>query len=105
LEVFFDYLKLKGFTIEEKANEFYKFASNNPKTFQNRLLNYISYHKQRAKSGEISEFTVPNYYKPIKLFCDMSDIIINWKIVKRGIPKERILPMIEFLQLMKLKNY
>jgi hypothetical protein len=41
LEVFFDYLKLKGSTIEEKANEFYKFTSNNPKTFQNRLLNYM----------------------------------------------------------------
>ncbi len=37
LEIFLDYLKLKGPTIEEKANESYKFALNNPKIFQNRL--------------------------------------------------------------------
>ena len=89
LEVFLDYLKLQGTTIEEKANEFYTFALNNARVFQNRLLNYIEFQKNRAKSGEISESTVPNYYKPIKLFCDMNDIIINWKIVTIGIPKGR----------------
>ena len=69
LEVFLDYLKLEGNSIEEKVNRFYEFALGNQKAFQNRLLNYIEFQKKRAKSGEISESTVPNYYKPIKLFC------------------------------------
>ena len=47
------------------------------------------YHlpKERAVKGEIAESTIPNYYKPVKLFCDMNDIIINWKIVTRGMPR------------------
>ena len=57
------------------------------RAFQNRLLNYIEFQKKRAKSGEISESTVPNNYKLIKPFCDMNYIIITWKIVTRGILK------------------
>ncbi|HEU5120437.1 MAG TPA: hypothetical protein VFT71_05575 [Candidatus Nitrosocosmicus sp.] len=89
LEVFLDYLKLRGTTIEEKANQFYEFINQDPKTFQNTLLNYIIFHNDRAKKGQISQSTIPNYYKPIKLFCDMNDIIINWRLVTRGIPKGR----------------
>ncbi|TVP40090.1 hypothetical protein [Candidatus Nitrosocosmicus arcticus] len=89
LEVFLDYLNLKGSTIEEKASQFYDFIRLDTKTFQNALLNYIVFQKGRAFTGEISESTIPNYYKPIKLFCDMNDIIINWRLVTRGIPKGR----------------
>lgn len=89
LEVFLDYLKLQGTTIEEKANQFYEFIHQDPKTFQNALLHYIIFQIERAKRGEISESTIPNYYKPIKLFCDMNDVVINWRLVTRGIPKGR----------------
>lgn len=89
LEVFLDYLKFPGSTIEEKANHFYDFILQDPKTFQNALLNYIMFQSGRASKGEISQSTIPNYYKPIKLFCDMNDVIINWRLVTRGIPKGR----------------
>ena len=89
LEVFLDYLKLQGSTIEAKANQLYEFTKQDPKTFQNALLNYIFFQNDRAKKQEISESTIPNYYKPIKLFCDMNDVIINWRLVTRGIPKGR----------------
>jgi integrase len=89
LEVFLDYLQLSGSTVEEKTNQFYEFIKQDPKTFQNTLLNYFIFQNERAKKGEISQSTIPNYYKPIKLFCDMNDIIINWRLVTRGIPKGR----------------
>jgi len=89
LEVFLDYLKLQGSTNEAKANQLYEFIKQDPKTFQIALLNYIIFQIDRAKKQEISESTIPNYYIPIKLFCDMNDIMINWRLVTRGIPKGR----------------
>lgn len=89
LEVFLDYLKLQGSTVEAKANQFYEFIKQDPRIFQNTLLNYFIFQNERAKKGEISQSTIPNYYKPIKLFCDMNDVIINWRSVTRGIPKGR----------------
>jgi hypothetical protein len=71
LEVFLDYLRLQGSTIEEKANQFYEYIKQDTKTFQNALLNYFIFQNERAIRGEISQSTIPNYYKPIKLFCDI----------------------------------
>lgn len=44
------------------------------------------FQKERAFKGEIAESTIPNYYKPVKLFCDMNNVIINWKLVSRDMP-------------------
>lgn len=87
LEVFLDYLQLSGSTVEEKATQFYEFIKQDPRTFQNALINFIIFQKERAYRGEIVESTIPNYYKPIKLFCDMNDIIINWRLITRGVPR------------------
>jgi hypothetical protein len=50
-------------------------------------MKFIRYQKSRAEKGEISRSTLPNYYKPIKLFCEMNDLMLNWKKITRGIPK------------------
>jgi len=44
---------------------------------------------QELEKKEISESTLPNYYKPIKLFCQENDINLNWKKISRRIPKGR----------------
>ena len=58
--------------------------------------------------GKISQATVANYYKAIRLFCEMNDLVLNWKKVARGMPKGRQAandraPTIEELQ--KLLEY
>lgn len=50
---------------------------------------YLRYQRGRADRGEVSESTLPNYYKPIKLLCEMNDIVLNWRKITRGLPKGR----------------
>lgn len=75
-----------------------------PKNFQKRLLNYVVYHKERARSVKISESIVPNYYKPIKLFCDINDMVINWRMVTKGILKGKHTTEIKIPTVDEIKN-
>src|SRR5215204_164093 len=72
LEYFFDYLGLKG-TLKEKCFTFYNQAKSDLRYTQHQLMLYIKYQKERAEKGEIAESTINNYYKSIKLFCEMND--------------------------------
>jgi hypothetical protein len=74
----------------------------------NKLVEFAQYQKQRAQKGELSESTIPNYFKVIKLFCVMNDIIVNWQKLKKGIPRgkhaaQERAPTIEEIQ--KLLEY
>jgi hypothetical protein len=66
----------------------------------------MSYQVDRANRKIISKSTVRNFYKPIKLFCEMNNIILNWKIISKGIPlatysKDRIPTVDEILEVLK----
>jgi len=88
LNVFLEFLGLEG-TIEQKAEEFFIKSKHNVQWTQDNLLRFMSLQYQRVEQGKISDATVPNYYKAIKLFCEMNDLVLNWKKVSRGMPKGR----------------
>jgi integrase len=88
LEYFFDYLGLKG-TLKEKCLTFYNQAKTDLRYTQHQLMLYIEYQKERAEKGEIAESTINNYYKSIKLFCEMNDLLLNWKKIAKGKPQHR----------------
>lgn len=87
-EIFLNFLSLSG-DLNEKALQFYQKAKSNPQWFQDNFMKFIEYQKQRAIRCEISANTIGNYYKATKLFCEMNNIVINWKIISRGIPLGR----------------
>ncbi len=88
LEVFLDFLNLKG-TLEDKVLVFHQKSINNPAWLSQKLIQFIQYQKERVQRNEISETTIPNYLKAIKLFCVMNDITINWQKLSKGLPTSK----------------
>jgi hypothetical protein len=88
-KTFLDFLEIKGKGIEERINNFYDLAKENPQFLQDSLLNFFIYQKELVSKGEIVASSISNYYKPVKLFCKVNDILINWKFISREIPREK----------------
>jgi hypothetical protein len=76
-KAFLDYCEIPGLEIEERLVNFCNKAKQNPQWLQNSLMNFIIFQKERVLNGEIAASTISNYYKPIKLFCEVNDILIN----------------------------
>jgi len=86
LDLFLRHIGIEGDTFEERARSFASKARD--VQWATMVINdYMRYQKERALRKEISESTVPNYYKPIKLFLEMNDIVLNWKKIARRIPR------------------
>lgn len=89
LKNFFDYLEIKG-DIKTQARAFVAMANEKGKNWvYASAMKFLSYHKERAERGEVSNASVRNYYKPLKLFLEMNDIELPWKKISRGIPRAR----------------
>ncbi len=88
LRYFFDFLKLDG-ELELQAESFVKQTKKNPSWATSSIMKFIRFQKERVEKGEISAVSISNYYKPIRLFCDMNDIDLNWKKITRAIPKSK----------------
>jgi hypothetical protein len=87
LDKFLSYCGLEG-TIEEKCNQLYE-ISKDVNVLHSLLIRFINIQKQRIEDKEISEGTLCNYIKAVKLFCNMNDIMINWKKIGKGMPSEK----------------
>jgi hypothetical protein len=66
-----------------------EFTNANLNSIQSYLIKFINFQKERIENKEISEGTLCNYIKAIRLFYSMNDIIINWKKIGKGMPVER----------------
>lgn len=90
LRIFFDYIDLhNGNLIEERCNIFAVKGKENNNWAFNSILKFLQFQKDRVENEQITGATLRNFVKAIKLFCEMSDIPIQWKKITRGLPKTR----------------
>lgn len=74
---------------ESAVNNLYIKVLEDKEWFLDSLMSYTTFEKSRLINREISTSTLRNIHKPMKLFCDMNDILINWRLIKRGLPPDR----------------
>ena len=89
LQVFFNFLKIEG-SIEEQAVFFMEqYKHQDGESLERKLIMFAGFQKQRVENKEISPSTIPNYFKAIKLFCEVNRIGRNvaWKVVSKALPR------------------
>lgn len=88
LLLFFQFLELEG-TPSQQARLFAAHGKSDPVWATYQINEYMRKQKERAEREEIPFSTLPNYWKPIRFFCEENDITLNWKKITRRIPKGR----------------
>lgn len=87
---FFDFIEFspdKG--IEERFNMFAAYASKDINWALNKIIAFLQFQKERTEKGDITAATLSNFVKPLKLYCEISDVKIPWKKIVRGLPQGR----------------
>jgi hypothetical protein len=87
LEMFFEFIKIPGDSIEKQCLTFVSYGRDNINWVFANVLKFVLFHKERIDKKEISGATLINYLKAIKVFCEMSDLSINWKKITRGLSR------------------
>lgn len=89
LKHFFDFVFPNINNLEEQAAVFIEKSKSNNEFVYRSLQNFILAQNRRVDEKEITAGTVRNYYKAAKLFCEMNDVIVNWKRIAKGLLKEK----------------
>ena len=90
LDVFHTFLQLEGQNVKERTNNLYDLIKTEGTDWlESHIIDFTYFQKQRVLSKEITETTINNYIKRLKTFCDMNNILLNWKYIRKGVPKGR----------------
>jgi hypothetical protein len=89
LDLFLKHIGIPGENLRERALDFAAKARKDGTWAAYKINEYMRYQKGRAEKGEIAESTLANFWKPIKLFTEQNDILLNWRKITRRIPAGR----------------
>jgi integrase len=83
--------RLIGFlrTINLVPDDFVAMAKKNSSSVEKMIISFISKQNSRAQIGEITTATVGNCLKAVRLLLEMNDISLNWKKIRRVLPRAR----------------
>jgi len=87
LRRFFDAISLEGITFESRCNLFAERGKQDPNCAFNSILYFVLQEKKRVENKEITGGTLRNSVKTIKTFCEVTDVLIPWKKITRGLPR------------------
>jgi integrase len=77
-------------SVKMGPDDFVAKAKSQPSRIEKTLISFISKENERVEKREITAGTLANALKPIKILFEMNDVIsINWKKIKRVVPKAR----------------
>jgi hypothetical protein len=93
LRSFFVFSGIEGTTMDERCKRFIE-KKENEKNDKSKwayacVVKFLQYQKDRYDKKEISGSTVRGYYKAVKLFAEINDILLPWSKIKRGLPRGR----------------
>lgn len=95
LRSFFVHIGIEGTTMEERCRRFVEKVkeseeeNGNSKWAYASVIKFLQYQKDRCDKKEIAGSTVRGYYKAVKLFAEVNDILLPWSKIKRGLPRGR----------------
>lgn len=75
--------------IEMDPDSFVDLAKSHPQVSEKKIISYINEEVHRADEGLITESTIRNPLKAIKLLLEMNDVSLNWKKIRRLLPPAR----------------
>jgi integrase len=87
LRRFFDAISVEGPTFESRCNLFVQKGKQDPNWAFNSILKFIITEKERVERKEITGGTLRNSVKTLKTFCEVTDVLIPWKKISRGLPR------------------
>ncbi len=82
LGYFFSYSKTNADSFIEKAKK-------DPAWTEREVISYIRSIMARVEKKELEPSSVQNYTKPIRVFLDMNDLVLNWKKINRLLPSSK----------------